>query len=361
MHSLQVSLPPPPAHHYTIHVNYGALNLLPHTLHTLTPAPSQIAILADQTLANIAEQRLPALLPSSPLLIKLPSGEPTKSLHHLPHILSTLAAARLDRHAIILALGGGVIGDLAGFIAGIYLRGIRYIQLPTTLLAMVDSSVGGKTGVNLPEGKNLVGVFHQPTAVLADLDLLETLPPRERHAGFAEIIKYGIIADAALFQSIASGSPSDLAPIIARSIEIKAQIVAEDERETTGRRALLNFGHTAGHAIEAITGYHTYLHGEAIALGIRVATRLSRLTLGLSEEDERRILNALAAHHLPLHDSMLNLQALMDRLPNDKKAQGGRVRWILTRAIGQAEIVETINSNDLKEALEILHQPPSLK
>jgi 3-dehydroquinate synthase len=356
MHTLHITLPSPAPHTYPIHIGHGILQEISSIIKTLSPSPTAIAIITDHNLSHILPN-LTALIPTTPHIITLPPGEPTKSLQELPHILSTLAAAHLDRRALILALGGGVIGDLAGFIAGIYLRGIRFIQIPTTLLAMVDSSVGGKTGVNLPEGKNLVGVFHQPTAVLADLDLLATLPPREIHAGFAEIIKYGVIADATLFQNIETGAPADLTPIITRSIQIKAEIVAQDERETTGHRALLNFGHTAGHAIEAITGYRTYLHGEAIALGMRVATHLSRLTLGLTEEEENRILRALAAHQLPLYDTALELDALIARLPNDKKAQAGQARWILSPAIGQSKIIDNIAPAHLHAALEQLHKP----
>ncbi|MDW8349787.1 MAG: 3-dehydroquinate synthase [Verrucomicrobiae bacterium] len=344
-------------------IGHKALHHLPHLLHQLSPLPTALAILTDSNLTPTLHTHLLPILQPLPYPIHtltIPAGEASKSLHTLPPLLSSLASARLDRHAILLALGGGVVGDLAGFLAGIYLRGIRYIQIPTSLLAMVDSSVGGKTGVNLPEGKNLVGVFHQPTAVIADLDLLSTLPTRELHAGFAEIIKYGAIADPHLLDLIQHGPPPDLLPIITRSIQIKADIVTQDERETTGTRALLNFGHTAGHAIEAITAYTRYLHGEAIALGMRVATRLSRLVLDLPENQETYLLRIIAAHNLPLHDPSLDLDALLARLPNDKKAQAGHIRWILLPRLGQAQLVESVPLPLVQQALSTLHHPPSL-
>jgi 3-dehydroquinate synthase len=246
----------------------------------------------------------------------------------------------MPRSGTIVGLGGGVVGDLAGFVAATYLRGVNFVQVPTTLLAMVDSSVGGKTGVNLPEGKNLVGAFYQPKRVVADLDTLKMLPPREFAAGMAEVVKCGAIADRNLFDRVASGvkpNDPDLVDIVARCVEIKARIVEEDEFETTGQRALLNFGHTIGHAIEKATGYTKYLHGEAIAIGMRGAAWLS-VWQGLPEAEAYRIESALAAQHLPLRlDSALTIESVLSALGNDKKvASDGRVRWVLLKHLGRA-------------------------
>jgi 3-dehydroquinate synthase len=275
-------------------------------------------------------------------LLEIPAGEKSKSLLQFNRLLSEMAKGRVPRSGTIIALGGGVIGDLAGFVAATYLRGINFVQVPTTLLAMVDSSVGGKTGVNLPEGKNLVGAFHQPRLVVADLDTLVTLPPREFAAGMAEVIKYGAIADRALFDRVATGvkpTDPDLADIVARCVEIKARIVEQDEFETTGQRALLNFGHTIGHAIEKATGYTQYLHGEAISLGMRAAAWLSVWEDGLPEEDARRLEAALAANQLPLQlDSSVELDAILAALGNDKKvAADGQNRWVLLSSLGKAQ------------------------
>jgi 3-dehydroquinate synthase len=287
--------------------------------------------------------------------ISVPSGEASKSMEQLAEILSRLAQAKINRHSVVIALGGGVIGDLAGFAAAAYLRGVAFVQLPTTLLAMVDSSVGGKTGVNLPEGKNLVGAFHQPRLVLADIDLLATLPAHEFSRGMAEVIKYGAIADRDLFDRVARGvkpDDADLADIIARCVEIKARIVERDEYETKGERALLNFGHTLGHAIEKAGKYQTYLHGEAIALGMVAAARLSVSQLGLPAADADRIEAALAAHQLPVKlKPGLSAAALLPALGNDKKvAADGRNRWVLLDRLGHATSGHEIEPTEVAQA-----------
>jgi 3-dehydroquinate synthase len=271
----------------------------------------------------------------------VPAGESSKSLDHAESLLRQLAQQKLPRSGTVVVVGGGVVGDLAGFVAGIYLRGVNFVQVPTTLLAMVDSSVGGKTGVNLPEGKNLVGAFHQPKLVIADLETLSTLPKREFAAGMAEVIKYAIIRDRALFTRVARGvkqNDPDLGDIVEKCVAIKARIVEHDEFETKGERALLNFGHTVGHAIEKATGYKRYLHGEAIALGMRAAAWLSVGQAGLPQEDARAIEAALEANHLPtkLHPSV-DKEAVLAALGNDKKiaADGGN-RWVLAKVIGDA-------------------------
>ncbi len=293
----------------------------------------------------------------------VPGGEPSKSLVQYDAILRWLAAEKFTRNDVLIALGGGVIGDLAGFVAATYLRGIALVQVPTTLLAMVDSSVGGKTGVNLPEGKNLVGAFHQPKLVVADLDTLATLPAREFAAGMAEVIKYGAIRDAALFERVEKGvkpTDADLDEIVEKCVAIKARIVERDEFETKGERALLNFGHTIGHAIEKAGEYKAYLHGEAISLGMRAAAWLSRRVTGLSQEAARDIDLALLNNNLPVVlKPEIDSQAILAALGNDKKvaADGGN-RWVLLPELGQAESGMIVSPELVAQAVEYLRTHP---
>ena len=281
----------------------------------------------------------------SPVLIIVQPGEASKRLKTVQSCYDQLAAHRLERKSFIVALGGGVVGDLAGFLAATYLRGVSFVQVPTTLLAQVDSSVGGKVGVNLKSGKNLVGAFYQPRLVLCDLDTLKTLPDREFRAGLAEVIKYGIIFDAKLFARLERDLPkirkrdqTILGPVIARCCEIKAEVVGQDETEG-GLRAILNFGHTIGHAIENISGYGTYLHGEAISIGQVAAAKLSRDILGLPERDVERIGNLFRGAGLPV-DIRLNSpkrQKLLNAMRLDKKVSGGEVKFVLTEKIGKVK------------------------
>ncbi|MEI6891131.1 MAG: 3-dehydroquinate synthase [Pontiella sp.] len=285
--------------------------------------------------------------------VTMKPGEPTKCGEHVFALHSECVKAGLDRSSFIVALGGGVMGDLAGFVAATYLRGIDFVQVPTSLLAMVDSSVGGKTGVNIPEGKNLVGAFYQPKLVLADLDTLKTLPPREYAAGLAEVIKYGIIYDAAFFQTLEERS-HDLADVnntellanmVGRSCEVKAEVVAQDEREG-GLRAILNFGHTVGHAIENVAGYGKYVHGEAVAIGSVYAARASAACGGLSSTDVERIEKIFQTLDLPITAPGLEWSALRDALSVDKKTVGGRPKFVLISEIGTSSI-----GHDLTEEL----------
>jgi 3-dehydroquinate synthase len=299
----------------------------------------------------------------SSFYIRLPGGESTKSMDNVVRLLSELAMAKVPRSGTVIGLGGGVMGDLAGFVAASYLRGVNFVQVPTTLLAMVDSSVGGKTGVNLPEGKNLVGAFHQPRLVVADLDTLKTLPAREFAAGLAEVIKYGAIKDKALFDRVARGvkpEDDDLEELVGKCVQIKARIVENDELETKGQRAVLNFGHTIGHAIEKATGYTTYLHGEAIALGMRAAAWLSRREAGLSQEDARDIDLALLANQLPVVlDRAVDSQAILDALAHDKKiASDGVNRWVLLSKLGEVQSGRVISSALAAQAVEYLRTRP---
>jgi 3-dehydroquinate synthase len=279
--------------------------------------------------------------------------------------MSELAKLHLPRSGVIVALGGGVIGDLAGFVAATYLRGIAFVQVPTTLLAMVDSSVGGKTGVNLPEGKNLVGAFHQPRLVVADLNTLKTLPAREFSAGMAEVIKYGAIRDAALFERVARGvkpDDADLDEIVEKCVAIKARIVENDEFETKGERALLNFGHTIGHAIEKAGDYKAYLHGEAISLGMRAAAWLSVWQAGLPEADAKRIESALAANGLPVTlKPGIDRAAILGALGNDKKvAADGRNRWVLLKKLGEATSGWELAPDVVEKAVDLFYQAGGL-
>lgn len=271
----------------------------------------------------------------------IPAGEASKCSGELVTLWSRAVEAGLDRKSFIVALGGGVVGDLAGFLAASYLRGIQLIQIPTTMLAMVDSAVGGKTGINLPQGKNLVGAFHQPSLVVCDIDTLQTLPRRELVAGLAEVVKYGVIWDADLFsllereaERIAAGDAGLLARIVARSCEIKAAVVSQDEQEG-GLRAILNFGHTLGHAIEAVAGYGHFLHGEAVAIGMVYAARLS-IACGFPEADANRLARLLTRLGLPVTAPGLTWAPLRRAMAVDKKSTLGKLKFVLAKRIGEA-------------------------
>jgi 3-dehydroquinate synthase len=276
--------------------------------------------------------------------VALPDGEQHKTLETLALVFDALVERRLNRDACVVALGGGVVGDMAGFAAACYQRGVDYVQVPTTLLAQVDSSVGGKTGVNHPGGKNLIGAFHQPLAVLADTDTLETLPPREFRAGLAEVIKYGLIADIAFLGWIEANldgllrlDGAVLAHAIRRSCEIKAEIVAEDEREH-GRRALLNLGHTFGHAIETATGYGEWLHGEAVGTGMLMAADLSHRLGWIEATDVGRIRALLARAGLPVAAPPIGASRALELMGMDKKVLAGRIRLVLMRKVGEGVV-----------------------
>lgn len=280
-----------------------------------------------------------------PALVSVPAGEKAKRLRVVETCYEQLASHRLERKSFVVALGGGVVGDLAGFVAATYLRGIAFVQVPTTLLAQVDSSVGGKVGVNLECGKNLVGAFYQPRLVLCDLDTLRTLPMREFRAGLAEVIKYGIIYDADLFAELEQKLPrllsrdrDALERVVARCCEIKADVVAQDETES-GLRAILNFGHTIGHALEAISGYGQYLHGEAISIGQVAAAQLSRECLGLPASDVERVRSVFQKAGLPTHVKLSRAQMLrlFEAMQLDKKVSGGEIKFVLARRIGEVE------------------------
>jgi 3-dehydroquinate synthase len=307
---------------------------------------ARCAIISDTNVAPRFAKAAAASLTSAgfdPLLITVPAGERAKSLKAVAHCYDELARHRLERKSFVVALGGGVVGDLAGFVAATYLRGIDFVQVPTTLLAQVDSSVGGKVGVNLKAGKNLVGSFHQPRLVLCDLDTLQTVPPREFRAGMAEVIKYGVIYDAALFRRLERDlprllqkEPKTLTAVVARCCAIKAEVVGQDETET-GLRAILNFGHTIGHAIENSVGYGKYLHGEAISIGQVCAALLSERLLGLPGRDVARIDELFRAAGLPARIRLTAAQRsrLFRAMLLDKKVCAGEIKFVLAEQIGK--------------------------
>lgn len=299
-----------------------------------------------------------------PHWLVLPAGEQTKSWDGLARTVGWMLDQEVERGDHVIALGGGVIGDLTGFAAAILKRGCGFIQLPTTLLAQVDSSVGGKTAINAPQGKNLVGAFHQPSLVLADLDALSTLPPREMGAGYAEVIKYGILGDAAFFawceghgQRVLAGEPDAQEYAVAMSVQAKARIVAEDERETTGTRALLNLGHTFGHALEAETGFSDrLLHGEAVALGMVLAARYSARRGYVRSADAERVAAAIASAGLPAGLGQLNLDCdgrrLADHMLHDKKMDAGTLPFVLLKGIGEAFLDKQVSLDDVARFLD---------
>lgn len=301
-------------------------------------------------------------------LFTIPAGDASKNLKNLRAGYDYLAKLRLERSAFIVALGGGVVGDVAGFLAASYLRGIDFIQVPTTLLSQVDSSVGGKVGVNLKAGKNLVGAFHQPRLVLCDLDVLKSLPPREFRSGLSEVIKYGIIADLKLFsqieqerKNILNRDAELLSMIITRSCQIKASLVESDEREE-GLRAALNYGHTIGHALEAMTRYGKYLHGEAIAIGQVAAAHLSSRYLGLSKRSVGRIRKLISAFDLPIGVRLTKLQRkrLFDAMRLDKKVSGGELRFVLAKRIGKPQINQPVKEEVIVKVLDELEELTNL-
>jgi 3-dehydroquinate synthase len=327
----------------------------------------RIAVVSDETVWALHGARLCAALESQGIAasaVVVPAGEQSKSFEGLADVCDRLLALELDRGDLIVAFGGGVVGDLAGFAASIYKRGVDFVQIPTTLLAQVDSSVGGKTAIDTPRGKNLIGAFHQPRLVLADLDVLGTLDARQMRAGYAEVIKYGLLGDFAFFEWLEANAaavlalePEALLHAVARSVEMKAEIVAEDEKEA-GRRALLNLGHTFGHALEAETGYgDALMHGEAVAAGSAIAFRFSAAQGLCDLQDARRAEAAIAAAGLPTRMSQVsqtpfNAETLVRHMGQDKKAEGGRLTFILARALGDAFVAKDVDAQAVTQFLK---------
>ncbi len=349
---------------YPIHIGLNQLG------DTVLYAPHlqgrQVMIVTDETVAPLylstVQQALKAWRCES---LVLPDGEEYKTLETLQRIFDALLTARFDRNCVLVALGGGVVGDMVGFAAAIYQRGVDFIQVPTTLLAQVDSSVGGKTGVNHPLGKNMIGAFHQPLAVIADTGTLNTLDDRQFRAGLSEVIKYGMIRDAAFYawlenhlNALLVRDPTALAFAIERSCRNKAELVAADEFES-GTRALLNLGHTFGHAIETGVGYGGWLHGEAVAAGMSMAADLSQRLGWITPNDEDRINALIIRAHLPHRaPASLSTKQFLDLMAVDKKILAGRIRLVLLKTIGQAVVTGDYPNSALLETLEHCREEP---
>lgn len=356
METIRVALD---ARSYPVHIGAGAIDAevlyLPH-LRT-----GRVAIVTNPVVAALYLERVQAALgragapPAIEVLVE--DGEQAKSWPALDRVFDALLAARLGRDALLVALGGGVVGDLAGFAAAVYQRGIPFIQVPTTLLAQVDSSVGGKTAVNHARGKNMIGAFHQPVAVIADVATLGTLPDRELRAGIAEVIKHGFALDAALVAwlegnmgRLLARDAAALTHVVRRSCELKAQVVAADERES-GARALLNFGHTFGHAIEVGAGYGVWLHGEAVAAGMVIAAELSVRAGLLPAADAERLRRLLRVAGLPVAGPALAPERYLELMAGDKKAVGGRARYVLLKQVGRAALRDDIDARKVRDAI----------
>jgi 3-dehydroquinate synthase len=342
---------------YPIFIGAGVME---HAEELNRAIPARDVLLVTNTTVGplYADKLAAALAPRRCIEVELPDGEIHKTLANVSRMLDVLIANRFSRDACVVALGGGVVGDMAGFAAACYQRGIAFVQVPTTLLAQVDSSVGGKTGVNHAGGKNLIGAFHQPEAVFADTNSLNTLPDRELRAGFAEVIKYGLIVDQNFFDwlethatELLARSPEALAHAIRRSCEIKAEIVGRDEREQ-GERALLNLGHTFGHAIESATNYSTWLHGEAVGAGMLLAADMSKRLGWMTAADVERVEGILRRFGLPVDVSALPAMALAEKMKIDKKVAAGRIRLVLLKAIGKSVVTGDYADAALRETLQ---------
>jgi len=344
-------------HRYRVLIGKGLLRQLGKQARKSFPCKT-CAIISDSNVAPLFAERVKKSLTAAgirPTLIKIPAGEKSKTLEQAGAICDRMIAAGFDRQSFVVGLGGGVVGDISGFVAAIYQRGIPHVQIPTTLLAMVDSSIGGKTGVNARDGKNLLGAIHPPSLVIDDLDVLKTLPPREFNQGFAEIIKHAVIADARMFSTLRSwkaGEAPALQRLIKRNIQIKSKIVAKDERDRTGERALLNFGHTVGHAIERAGDFKQFLHGEALSLGIIAACAISTNKAGLRTDQCDAIVDLLEKFKLPTKlPKNFPRQKIAEALKFDKKFEDGKVRFVVTPRIGTAHVTKDLTFDDIRDVI----------
>jgi 3-dehydroquinate synthase len=353
---------------YTVSVGSGIVDSLSKYTPALTNhSRKHIFLLTSPEIWALWGARLEAaLFPREPIVLFLPPGERHKRMSQVERLTTEMTKAGADRSSLLIAFGGGVTGDVGGFVSAIYMRGIDYIQIPTTLLSQVDSSVGGKTGVNLQTGKNLVGCFYPPQAVIADIDLLRTLPQRELRAGIYESIKAGLIRDASLFRFIENrrealdrGDPASLEKMVATSIRIKADVVTEDEREL-GVRMILNFGHTLGHAIEASSGYRALLHGEAIAWGMIAALQISRQRKLIEEDTACRIETLIRAFEPPPMPPV-SATRLLHAASGDKKNRGGVRRFVLLQGLGNAMVAEDVTDAEVLAAIASLRPSGSKK
>ena len=345
---------------YDISIGSNILDNIGDALKSLNLSP-KVAVVSNPTVLELYGERVSNSIKEAGfdlLTVTIPDGEEYKDLPWLQHIYDELLGHKLDRSSALIALGGGVIGDMTGFAASTYMRGIAYIQVPTTLLAQVDSSVGGKTGVNHKLGKNMIGTFWQPRLVWVDIETLRTLPERELLAGLAEVIKYGVIYDRALFDFLADNRDSILSldsealtHIVQRSCEIKAEVVAKDEREA-GLRAILNYGHTIGHAIETVTEYKRFLHGEAVAIGMCLEAKLSRMLDLIDEGQVSQIKDVIDSYGLPSKKpSNINAHSIFLSMQLDKKAVAGELKFILPEKIGSVRIHKGVSEELLREVL----------
>jgi len=350
-------------HNYPLLIGAGPLEQLGEHVGKYLTAKT-CAIVTDNNVGPLFAGRIKRSLTSAgfkPTLITIPAGEKSKTLKQAGAICEQMIAAGLDRQSFIIGLGGGVIGDISGFVAAIYHRGIPHVQIPTTLLAMVDSSIGGKTSVDTRAGKNLIGAFHHPSLVIDDVDVLKTLPRRQFNQGFAEIIKHAMIADAKMFKQLQSWEarsprrPLALQQLICRNIKIKSKIVAKDERDRTGERAVLNFGHSVGHAIERAGNYRKFLHGEALSLGIVAACAVSIKRAGLSPGQRDAVIDLLRRFDLPTRlPKNLPREKIFKALKFDKKFEAGKIRFVVTPRIGAAFLTTDVTLEDIHEAVDEL-------
>tara|TARA_B100000945_G_scaffold66898_3_gene50264 strand:- start:22669 stop:23772 length:1104 start_codon:yes stop_codon:yes gene_type:complete len=344
---------------YPIWVGWDILNGLGERLSEII-TPGKLFLVTDEYVHNHASDVASSLSNSGfdSKTFVMTSGESNKNLDTVLKIYEWLAINKAERGDMILAVGGGVVGDIAGYVAATFLRGIAFAQIPTTLLAIMDSSIGGKVGVDLPQGKNLVGAFYQPKFVLSDVKTLETLPERELNSGWAEAIKHGLILDKQLFESFETDSkrikslhPEIATQIIRKSVAIKANVVSKDEKETLGIRILLNYGHTIGHAIEASTNYMSYLHGEAVSIGMMAAAYISESIGLLDHQSVERQKVVLQNYGLPIDSTELNMDLILETMKSDKKTSRGTINWVVLDEIGEAKTNNQVDLKIVKEAI----------
>jgi len=348
------------------------LNQNPAFRNTVSEGNKTAFIITDQNLAELHTQKIEKSLESRGWkweTVVIEPGEKSKSLAVISSLYDRLVELKADRQTIVIAVGGGVIGDAAGFVAATYVRGLPFVQVPTSLLAHVDSSVGGKVGVNHPQAKNLIGAFYQPLGVFIDTSTLETLPERDYRSGLAEVVKYGVILDAKFFQYLEQNieglnqrTADVLRAVVARCCELKAEVVEQDEHERTGLRAILNYGHTFAHAFEALCGYGELMHGEAVSIGMVYASYLAEKLNLISHQETERQIQLLQALGLPVslpEGTQLNTEDIMDRMKLDKKTVGGQLRFVLPTCLGRVEVFKEISEDLVREVLEELEQAAS--
>ena len=343
---------------YEVIVSKGILNDCGNYISNLKIG-NKCAIISDSNVAPLYASKVSESLTNNNIkseLIVVDAGEISKSLESVEKICRKMIKTGHDRHVFVIALGGGVIGDLAGLVASVFYRGVPFIQIPTTIVSQVDSAVGGKTGVNTPEGKNLIGSFYHPKIVITDTLTLSSLPEREFNEGFAEVIKHAAIRDKSMFEDIMSVEGyENLDELILRNVEIKARIVEQDEKELSGLRAHLNYGHTIGHAIETAGGYGKFLHGEAISLGLIAANKISSQKSNLLDSENEIIIKALKKFNLPTQlDDSVSTHSLIDIMKSDKKFKNGKIRFVILNKLGEAELSEDVSEDDISLAIEAL-------